>query len=78
VGIALDYAFEVGVLDNLLVEHREFWPANEYPPGPVRFAPPSQLPEITDTMLQRGFGEDAVRGILGENFRRVAARVWRG
>jgi len=77
VGIALDYAFEVGVLDNLLVEHRAYWPPNEYPPGPVMFIPPAQLPEIVDTMLRRGFGEDAVRGILGENFRRVAARVWR-
>lgn len=78
VGIALDYAFAVDGPSFKFESHPEFWPHNEYPPGHrYTFVPPGQLPEIADTMLKRGFGEEAVKGVLGENFRRVAARVWR-
>ncbi|MBM3583012.1 MAG: membrane dipeptidase [Alphaproteobacteria bacterium] len=77
VGIALDYAFEVGGIDDLLTAHPDYWPVSEYPGGSVGFVPPSQLPEITATMLTRGFSEVEVRGILGENFLRLASQVWR-
>lgn len=36
-----------------------------------------QLPELTDLMLQRGYGEDDVRGILGGNWLRVCRQVWK-
>ncbi len=77
VGIALDYAFEVGGLEDTLSAHRDFWPANEYPGGSVGFVPPSQLREIAATMLRRGFSEIEARGVLGENFLRVASQVWK-
>ncbi len=37
---------------------------------------PTQLPELTELMLKRGYSEKEVRGILGENFLRVAKQVW--
>jgi microsomal dipeptidase-like Zn-dependent dipeptidase len=34
------------------------------------------LPGLADGLLQRGFEETEIRGILGGNFRRVASAVW--
>ncbi|MCU0505093.1 MAG: dipeptidase [Chloroflexi bacterium] len=80
VGISLDYAFEVGGIEDLLSAHPEYWPPSEYPAGsggPHDFMPPGSLPEITAVMLQRGFSEVEVRGVLGENMLRVASQVWK-
>ncbi|MDP6788623.1 MAG: membrane dipeptidase [Rhodospirillales bacterium] len=38
---------------------------------------PEQLPEATEELLRLGYGEDDVRGILGENWARVAEAVWK-
>ena len=42
-----------------------------------KFAPPEQLPELTDALLARGYSEADVRAILGENMLRVARAAWR-
>jgi membrane dipeptidase len=42
-----------------------------------KFAEPEQVPELTELMLRHGYGDDVVRGILGENWLRVARAVWR-
>jgi membrane dipeptidase len=80
VGIALDYAFEVAGIEDLVAGHPEVWPPEEYPSGsggPDDFTPPGRLPAITAELLARGFSELEVRGILGENMLRLASRVWR-
>jgi membrane dipeptidase len=41
------------------------------------FAPPELLPEITDLLVAKGYADSDVRGILGENFLRVARQVWK-
>jgi membrane dipeptidase len=48
-----------------------------YPPPPWHYWPPERLGDLTDALLARGYSEAAVRGILGENFLRVARAVWR-
>ena len=42
----------------------------------VYFAP-EQMPELTEAMLKRGYSEADVRGVLGDNFLRVARHVWK-
>ena len=77
VGIGLDYTPES--LDGLLDAIPAYWPASEGygQGGPMRLAEPLQLPEITDMLLQRGWGEADIRKLLGGNFLRVARAVWK-
>jgi hypothetical protein len=42
-----------------------------------RFAPPEMLPDITELLISKGYADSDVRGILGENFLRVARQVWK-
>ena len=42
------------------------------------FAGPQQMLELCDMMVRRGWPDDAVRGVLGENFLRAAERSWNG
>jgi membrane dipeptidase len=45
--------------------------------GPLQFVPPERLPRITESLLSSGYSETDVRGVMGENFLRVAQQVWR-
>lgn len=79
VGIGLDYIKDVGNLVDLMGRFRHLWPVaeGERVPKPSAFAQPEQLLPLTELMLRRGYGEEAVQGVLGENFLRVARQVWK-
>ena len=79
VGLGLDYVFDQDELGAYLERHPDVFPADGgYTDlAPARFVSPSQLPELTATLLQLGYGESDVRAILGGNFVRVASQVWR-
>ncbi|MDP7605162.1 MAG: membrane dipeptidase, partial [Alphaproteobacteria bacterium] len=59
------------------------WSANPdrypkgYPPPPWSFFQPEELPRLVEVLLARGYAEDDIKGILGENFLRVARAVWK-
>lgn len=78
VGIALDYAFDAGNVDDVVGANNAYWPPSEgYGKWPTSYVPPRQLPEVVETMLRRGFRDQEILGILGGNFLRVAGAVWK-
>jgi membrane dipeptidase len=79
VGLGLDFVFEQGELNDHLEAHRDVFPASGGYADllPLRFVSPWQLPELTAELLRLGYGDADVRAILGGNFLRVAAQVWR-
>ena len=55
----------------------KFWPARQYPAGPIGSVRPEDLPAIVDGLLARGYDGADVRAILGGNFMRLAGQVWK-
>ena len=76
VGVSLDYAFDAENVDSVVANNSKFWPREEYQTASL-YLPPEQLPEIVETMIQRGFSDRDVTAILGGNFMRVARAVWK-
>jgi membrane dipeptidase len=78
VGLGLDYVFDQDELNAFLLENADTFPAGSgYEAGvAMEFASPAQLPEVRAALLDRGHSEEDVRGIMGDNFLRVAEAVW--
>lgn len=79
VGIGLDYAFPVDIdgIDHIIADNPEFWPKEEYPEGKTTYSTPGQMRELIEVLLRRGRPEADVRNVMGGNFMRLAAEVWR-
>lgn len=80
VAVGLDY------WNGTEADYREFvesgmWNAENYPPPPWPYpaglGDASGLPALSERLLERGFSAADVTGILGENWLRVWARIWR-
>lgn len=79
VGLGIDYSYDA-VTDDVPEgdDAAYWWPEDAgYDFETIRFAEPEQFPQITDGLLGMGYGEADIRGILGENFARVAEATWR-
>ena len=81
VGLGIDYVYDQVSL-TLGHNSRPAWNPGDKafggtPRGAVKYVEPESLPRITEALLQRGYGEADIRGILGENWLRVARRVWK-
>ncbi len=78
VGLGFDYSPDLDVdVGTILQSRPDFWPAGQcYDTPNIKHAGPSQIPEIVDGLFECGFKENEIRGILGENFQRVASMVW--
>ena len=76
--LGLDVVFETEPLNRFMRARPEEWPDAARPDWPgVHYAQPTQLVELTELMLGAGYGETAIRGILGQNLMRVCGAVWR-
>ncbi len=80
VGLGIDYSYPAGGLDDDPPGlDKDYWwpPAHGYVGGlNIKIAAPEQIPEIIEGMIGLGYGEGAIRGILGLNMLGVARRVW--
>ena len=78
VGIGLDYVKNASAFWTTARAAPVTWPRIDGRPHENHeTVQPEQLLELTDMMLENGYAEDDVRGILGENFLRVATAVWK-
>jgi len=77
IGFGLDLVFDANALNNWIRTRTDEWPQAADPNWPgFAYMQPEQLPEVVDCLLARGYSEQQVRGILGENWRRVCAQCW--
>ena len=78
IGFGLDFSPQIDLdVGAILSSRPDYWPAgNLYDTPHIGHAAPSQLPAVVDGLIAHGFTDEEIRGILGENFRRVAAAVW--
>lgn len=77
-GIGLDYVKNAPAFWGTARAAAEAWPQiDERPHEDHETVQPEQLLELTDMMLENGYAEDDLRGILGGNFLRVAEAVWK-
>ncbi len=76
VALGLDFVY---YMDSMLARYH----ANQdrYPEGyarpPWHFFAPEDLPLLVDELLRRGWGDGDIRGVLGDNYLRVAEAVWK-
>ncbi|NJQ15408.1 dipeptidase [Streptomyces bohaiensis] len=76
VGVSTDYPFDHDDFNALLAETPELFPECYTRWGPIAFMPPEELLTLEDALLARGYPDEAVTGIMGGNFYRVAEQVW--
>jgi microsomal dipeptidase-like Zn-dependent dipeptidase len=79
VGLGLDWIYCQDMFREILDTNRTAYPTDEkggYETA-ADFFGPEQIPGITEALLRRGYSEQDIRGILGENWIRVAGQVWK-
>nr|WP_238353203.1 membrane dipeptidase [Kribbella solani] len=78
VGLGLDRIADADASHEAVLRNRLRWPTGaDEEPKYYNFAAPETAGELVDLMLEHGYDETAVRGILGQNWMRVLAEVWR-
>ena len=75
-GRGLDYVIDKQELVDYIEGHPDVFPPEKIKDY-LSFVEPEQFPEFTELLVQKGYGEQVIRGILGENFLRVARQVWK-
>jgi len=76
VGIGLDYVIDKQELADYIEDHPDIFPPDKIK-DILAFVEPEQFPEFTELLHKKGYNEQMIRGILGENFLRVAEKVWK-
>ncbi len=77
VALGLDFVYFDDLMMQVYRANKDTMFPNGYPPPPWQYWPPERIVELVDALLRHGYTEQNVRGILGENFLRVARQVWR-
>jgi membrane dipeptidase len=76
-GLGFDYIWDIENLINYVRMAPIAWPPYKGEEMVKHnYAGPEQMVELTELMLHHGYDDDAVRGILGENWARVCSTTW--
>ena len=76
VGIGLDYVVDKQELAEYIKSHPDIFPPDKIK-DTLAFVEPEQFPDFTELLSKKGYNEQIIKGILGENFLRVAEKVWK-
>ena len=76
IGLGSDYSFDADDLVVDISESPDLFPEEYTRWGPIGFVEPEVTLTIETELVRRGYPAEAVDGILGANFRRVAREVW--
>jgi membrane dipeptidase len=77
VGLGLDYVFDPGEVDEAARLNPALFPEGMNSAGNSEMVEPEALCKITEGLVQHNLSDAQIRGILGENWLRVATCVWR-
>lgn len=77
VGLGLDFVFDRTELDDAVRTMPHLFPAGFDEPEALQMVPPEALPAIEAGLTRDGLSEQQIRNILGQNWLRIAQRVWR-
>lgn len=78
VGLGLDYVYDMPGLERFAAKQPERWPPDGgYLTQNMQQIEHGCLAHVTQALLDRGYGETDIAGILGGNWVRVAEEVWR-
>jgi membrane dipeptidase len=77
VGIGLDHAVRASSDLTEYLRDKTYWPEGFGYDRPIAILGPDIFAPLEKRMRTAGYPESAIRGVLGENFRRVAAQVWK-
>jgi membrane dipeptidase len=74
IGLGLDYVFDLSELDEYVRRYPGTFPAGfNASEGMIR---PEDLYEIVEGLARANFTDSQINGVLGENWLRIATRVW--
>lgn len=77
VGLGLDYVFDASELEEALRRNPTLFARGTKAGGPRATIEPEAFAEIAEGLARTSLTDSQIRGILGENWLRIAARVWR-
>jgi len=77
VGLGLDVVSDRQPLIEIVRAQAERYPASQGYGVVPEFGWPELVPQVTERMLAAGYADDAIAGILGANWLRVATEVWK-
>jgi membrane dipeptidase len=78
VGLGTDYMVDPSVFERIVAERPDEWPTDDQVSyNALSYLPPEGVHAVIALMEKGGYGEPAIRKVLGENYLRIARQVWR-